>query len=315
MNARYDGSSKFPIDQQYAFFPSISAGWRISKESFWNVSPKLISDLKLRASYGSLGNGNIGSYVISEQFSISQSGMILNGVRPQYTSRPSVLPDGITWETSTTSNFGLDFAMLSDRLRFVGDYYIRNTTDMYTIGLTLPAVFGATAPKGNYADLKTKGWELNLSWRDKFNVAAKPLNYNIRFTLADNRSEITRYNNPDKLLSDYYEGQIIGEMWGYTTEGFFIDTEDVDSHAKQSPQMRASPTNIWYPGDIKLLDRNGDGFINRGTNRVSNPGDRTIIGNNAPQFMYGINLGADWTNFFFLSILPGSWKAALVSKY
>ncbi len=308
VNARYDGSSKFPIEQQYAFFPSVSAGWRISKESFWNVSPKLISDLKLRASYGSLGNGNIGSYVFIEQLGISQSSMILNGVRPQYTSRPSVLPDGITWETSTTTNFGLDFAMLSDRLRFVGDYYVRNTTDMYTIGLTLPAVFGATAPKGNYADLKTKGWEITLSWKDMFNIAAKPFNYGLRFTLADNRSEITRYNNPDKLLTDYYVGQVIGEIWGYTTEGFFIDAEDIATHAKQNPEMRASPTNIWYPGDIKLLDRNEDGLINRGTNRVSNPGDRTIIGNKSPRFMYGINLNADWTNFFFSAFFQGVGK-------
>jgi len=308
INARYDGSSKFPADQRYAFFPSFSGGWRISKESFWNVSPKLITDLKIRASYGSLGNGNINSYVYLEEFGISQSSMILNGVRPQYTSRPSVLPDGITWETSTTTNFGLDFAMLSDRLRFVGDYYIRKTTDMYTIGLTLPAIFGATAPKGNYADLETKGWEMTLSWRDKFNVATKPLNYSIRLTLADNKSVITRYNNPDKILTDYYEGQVIGEIWGYTTEGFFIDQADINSHAKQNPEMRASPTNIWYPGDIKLLDRNNDGFINRGTNRVSNPGDRTIIGNRSPRYSYGINLNADWTNFFFASFFQGVGK-------
>lgn len=305
VNARYDGSSKFPEDQRYAFFPSISAGWRISKEVFWNVSPNLISDLKVRASYGSLGNGNVSSYTYIEQLSISQSGMILSGVRPQYTSRPTVLPDGLTWETSTTANFGLDFAMLSDRLRFVGDYYIRNTTDMYTIGLTLPAVFGATAPKGNYADLRTKGFELTLSWRDMFNLGTKPFNYNLRFTLADNQSEITRYNNPDMLLTDYYVGQTIGEVWGYTTEGFFIDTEDVNSHAKQSPEMRASPTNIWYPGDIKLKDLNEDGFINRGTNRVSNPGDRRIIGNEAPRFLYSISLGADWSNFFFSTFFQG----------
>ncbi len=305
VNARYDGSSKFPEDQRYAFFPSISAGWRISKEVFWNVSPSLISDLKVRASYGSLGNGNVSSYTYIEQLSISQSGMILSGVRPQYTSRPSVLPDGLTWETSTTANFGLDFAMLSDRLRFVGDYYIRNTTDMYTIGLTLPAVFGATAPKGNYADLRTKGFELTLSWRDMFNLGTKPFNYNLRFTLADNQSEITRYNNPDMLLTDYYVGQTIGEVWGYTTEGFFIDTEDVNTHAKQSPEMRASPTNIWYPGDIKLKDLNDDGFINRGTNRVSNPGDRRIIGNEAPRFLYSISLGADWSNFFFSTFFQG----------
>ncbi len=308
INARYDGSSKFPAAQRFALFPSISGGWRISKEPFWTVSPKLVSDVKIRGSYGSLGNGNINSYVYQEQFSISQLGSILAGVKPQYTKNPSVLPDGLTWETATTADFGLDFAMLSDRLRFVGDYYIRNTTDMYTIGLTLPAIFGATAPKGNYADLQTKGWEMSLTWRDKFQIASKPLNYSVRFTLADNTSKITRYNNPDKLLSDYYEGQTIGEMWGYTTEGFFIDADDVNTHAKQSPQMRASPTNLWFAGDIKLLDANGDGFVNIGTNRVSDPGDRSIIGNSAPHYTYGITMSADWGNFFLTTFFQGVGK-------
>jgi len=307
-NARYDGSSKFPANQRYAFFPSVSGGWRISKEPFWNVSPKLFSDVKIRASYGSLGNGNIGSYVYQEQFSIAQSSYILNGIRPQYTKNPTVLPDGITWETSTTTDIGLDFAMLSDRLRFVGDIYNRNTSDMYTIGLTLPAVFGATPPKGNYADLETKGWELTLSWRDKFNVLSQPFSYNVRFTLADNKSVIKKYNNPDKMLSDYYEGQVIGEIWGYTTEGFFVDANDVATHAKQSPQMRASPTNVWFPGDIKFKDLNNDGFINVGTNRVSDPGDRKIIGNSAPRYTYGISLGAEWKNFFFSSFFQGVAK-------
>jgi len=308
VNARYDGSSKFPADQRYAFFPSVSGGWRLSKEAFWNVSPKIISDIKIRGSYGSLGNGNINSYVYQEQFSISQSGNILNGVRPQQTSRPSVLPDGITWETSTTTDFGLDFAMFSDRLRFVGDYYIRNTTDMYTIGLTLPEVFGATPPKGNYADLQTKGWEITLSWRDKFNIGPKPLNYSFRFTLADNKAVITRYNNPDKLLSDYYVGQVIGEIWGYTTEGFFIDQADVDSHAKQSPQMRASPTNLWFAGDIKLKDQNGDGFVNVGNNKVDASGDRTIIGNSAAHYNYSMTFEADYSNIFFSMFFQGIGK-------
>lgn len=308
VNARYDGSSKFPSNQRFAFFPSISAGWRISKESFWNVSPKIISDLKIRASYGSLGNGNVSSYIYQEQFSISQSANILAGQLPQITRNPAVLPDGITWETSTTTNFGLDFSMLSDRLRFVGDTYIRNTTDMFTIGVTLPALYGATAPKGNYADLQTKGWEASLSWRDHFDVASKPLNYNVRFTIADNKSVIKKYNNPDKLLTDYYVGQVIGEIWGYETIGFFIDDEDVANHAKQSPQMRASPTGIWYAGDIKFRDLNNDGYINIGTNRVSDPGDRRIIGNKSPRYTYGINLGADWNNFFLSTFFEGVGK-------
>lgn len=308
VNGRYDGSSKFPSDQRFGFFPSFSAGWRVSQEPFWKMSPKLISDLKIRASYGSLGNGNIDSYIYQENFSISQSTIILNGTRPQRTGQPGVLPDGLTWETSTTSNIGLDLAMLSDRLSFSGDAYIRNTTDMFTVGLAAPAIFGAIVPKGNYADLKTRGWELSLSWQDRIKSMAKPVSYNVRLTVADNISKITKYNNPDKLLSDYYEGQTVGEIWGYTTEGFFIDQADINAHAKQGPQMRASPTNIWYPGDIKLQDLNNDGFINIGTNRVSNPGDRKIIGNNAPRYNYGINLGADWNNFFFSTFFQGIGK-------
>jgi TonB-linked SusC/RagA family outer membrane protein len=308
VDARYDGSSKFPSNQRYGFFPAVSGGWRINKESFWHVSPKLISDLKIRASYGSLGNGNISSYAYQENFSISQSGLILNGVRPQITGQPGVVPDGITWETSTTTNLGLDLSMLSDRLSFTGEAYVRNTTDMFTVGLSAPAVFGATVPKGNYADLRTKGWEASLTWKDKFGNSAKPFNYNARLTLADNKSKITKYNNPDKLLSDYYEGQTIGEIWGYETEGFFIDQKDIDSHAKQSPQMRASPTNIWAPGDIKLKDANGDGFVNVGKNSVSDPGDRKIIGNSAPRYTYGISLGADYSNFFFSTFFQGVGK-------
>lgn len=308
INARYDGSSKFPANQRYGFFPSVSAGWRINKESFWNVSPKAISDLKIRASYGALGNGNIASYAFQEIFNISQSGVILNGTRPQITSNPAVVPDGLTWETSTTTNLGLDMAVLSGRLTFVGDVYVRKTTDMFTTGLTPPAVFGAGVPKGNYADLTTRGWEFSLNWNDKFGSPEKPFNYNVRLTLSDNKTKIDKYNNPDKLLSDYYEGQTLGEIWGYETEGFFIDEADIASHAKQNPQMRASPSGLWFPGDIKLKDLNGDGFINVGENKVGNSGDRRIIGNSAPRYMYGINLGADWNNIFFSVFFQGVGK-------
>ena len=308
VNGRYDGSSKFPSNQRFAFFPSYSAGWRISNESFWKVNPSLISNLKVRASYGSLGNGNIGSYNFLETLAITQSGRVLNGVKPQYTSQPSVLPEGLTWETATTTDFGLDISMLKDRLSFVGDYYIRNTTNMYTIGMTLPAVFGATSPRGNYADLETKGWEIMLTWRDKFNLLSKPFNYDLRFTLADNRSVITKYNNPDKFLSDYRVGQVLGEIWGYETEGFFIDQADIDSHAKQSPRFLTTASGKIYPGDVKLKDRNGDKDVNPGTNTVGNPGDRFIIGNSSPRFMYSFNLGANWNNFFFSSFFQGVGK-------
>ncbi len=308
VNARYDGSSKFPSNQQYGFFPSISAGWRINKEGFWNVSPDLISDLKIRGSYGSLGNGNIASYQFQELFSIRQSGMILGGTRPQITSNPNVLPEGLTWETSTTTNVGLDITLLAGRLSFVGDAYVRKTTDMFTFGLTPPATFGADVPKGNYADLTTRGWEASLTWNDKIGSGSKPVRYNVRVVLSDNKTKIDRYNNPEKLLNDYYEGQTIGEIWGYETEGFFIDQADIDAHAKQNPQMRASPTGLWFPGDIKLRDLNKDGLINVGENKADKSGDRRIIGNSTPRYMFGLNLGADWNNFSFSVFFQGVGK-------
>jgi TonB-linked SusC/RagA family outer membrane protein len=308
VNARYDGSSKFPANQRFGFFPSVSAGWKINKESFWKVSPKAISELKIRGSYGSLGNGNIASYAFQEIFNINQSGVILNGVRPQTTRNPGVVPENLTWETSTTSNIGLDISMMSNRLSFSGDAYVRKTTDMFTFGLTPPAVFGASVPRGNYADLTTKGWEASITWRDKIGNGKKPFKYNVRFVLSDNKTVIDKYNNPEKFLNDYYVGQTIGEIWGYETAGFFIDAADIASSAKQNPQMRASPTGLWFPGDIKLRDLNKDGLINVGEDKAGKSGDRRIIGNSAARYLFGLNLGADWNNFSFSVFLQGVGK-------
>ena len=210
VNGRYDGSSKFPTDQQFGFFPSVSAGWRLSKESFWHLPAKIISDVKVRASYGALGNGNIASYAFLEQLGISQSGRVLNGQRPQLTSAPGVIPNGLTWEKSTTKNLGLDITFLDNRLAFTGDTYTRKTTNMFTVGPTLPDVFGATVPKGNYADLKTTGWEITASWQDAFNVGTSPFHYGITVNAAHYEAVITKYNNPNMNLSDYYVGRKIG---------------------------------------------------------------------------------------------------------
>lgn len=319
VNGRYDGSSKFPSNERYAFFPSVSAGWRISNESFWNVPEKVISDLKLRASYGSLGNGSIDSYAFNEKFAIKQSSVLLSGVKPQYTNQPGVLPDGLTWETSTTQNLGIDLAMITGRLTLSGDAYIRKTTDMFTVGMSLPAVFGTDVPKGNYADLRTTGWELVVGWADEFTAGSKPFRYNVRLTLADNQSKILQYNNPDKKLSDYYEGQKVGEIWGYVTEGFFTSQEDIDAHADQS-LIKASNTGQLLPGDLKFKDQitvdidgdgrpdAADGVINNGANTVNDPGDMVIIGNSSARYTYGIMLGAEWNNFFFSTFFQGVGK-------
>ena len=308
VNGRLDGSSKFPTDQQYGFFPSVSAGWRVSEETFWPKN-KWVDDLKIRASYGSLGNGNIDAYSYLELFSLRQSGRVLNGILPQMTSVPGVIPSGLTWETSTTMNLGLDFGMLSNRLRFSGDMYVRKTTDMFTIGMTLPDVFGAEVPKGNFADMTTKGFEFSLTWRDRFTLANKPFNYDIRVTLSDYQSTIDKFNNPEKKIGDdiYYEGQKLGEIWGYVTEGFFTSEEDIANSPKQNV-TRASNTYTLLPGDIKFSDLNNDGVIDYGKNTVDDPGDKKIIGNKTPRYQYSFSLGGDWNNFFVSAFFQGVGK-------
>lgn len=307
VNGRYDGSSKFPSHQRYAFFPSVSAGWRVSQESFWDAVSPTINDFKLRASYGELGNGNISSYAFMEQLGISQSGRILGGVRPQRTSIPGVIPAGLTWETSQTTNFGIDVGFLNNRLTFVGDYYIRKTKDMFTVGLEQPAVFGAAVPRGNYADLTTKGWEFVLQWRDQFQLASKPFGYGVRFTMNDSKSTIDKFNNKNFRLTDYYVGQTIGEIWGYTTDGFFTSEDEISKHASQN-LIRSSNSGKILPGDIKFRDINGDKEISPGENTVTKPGDRSIIGNSSPRYMYGIMLDGSWNNFFASVFFQGIGK-------
>lgn len=306
VNGRYDGSSKFPDNKRYAFFPSVSGGWRINKEHFWKVSPNIISDLKFRASYGSLGNGSIASYAFMEQFSISQSARVLGGIRPQTTGQPSVLPANLTWEKATTTDIGIDLGLLKNRLQINADWYVRNTSDMFTAGPTLPAVFGTSVPKGNYADLRTTGWEVVAGWRDNGTIANKPFGYGIRLSLADYQAEITKFNNKNKLLNDYYVGQKIGEIWGFVTDGFF--TSSNIAQASQQTLIKSSNGGNTMIGDIKFLDLDKNSIINTGKNTVDDPGDRKIIGNSTPRYTFGALFDFNWNNFFVSAFFQGVAK-------
>lgn len=306
-NGRYDGSSKFPNGQQWGFFPSISGGWRISEENFWQNSLKnIIGEMKLRASYGSLGNGNIDPYQFLETMNVVKSGLVLGGIRPNYTSNPGVIPNGLTWEKATTINLGTDISLIKNRLSTTFDWYTRRTTNMFTVGLPLPAIFGTAVPEGNYADLKTIGWELSVAWRDEIKTA-KPIHYDLRFTLADSRAFITRFNNPLNLITTYYEGQRVGDIWGFVNDGFFANQQDIDNHADQS-LIRVSAANTPLPGDLKFRDLNGDGVIDQGTNTLDNPGDQKIIGNSSLRYQFGFNANFSWNNFFLTSFFQGVGK-------
>lgn len=308
INGRYDGSSRFPIDQQWGFFPSVSAGWRLSEEPFWNVNRKLFSDVKIRGSYGSLGNGNISPYQFLEVLSINSSGRVLDGTLNKRTSAPSPIPMGLTWEKATTSDIGLDFGMVNGKLRFTGDYYVRKTTDMYVAGPTLPEIFGATSPKGNYADMTTKGFEVTLSWQDQFTLANKPFRYQVRGSLFDYVSTIDKFNNPTRRFTDYYAGMVIGELWGFETDGLF--QYDPSPSEYINTIFNASADGVWRAGDLKIRNRDGspDNMITKGEGTVDNPGDMTIIGNTEPRYQYSFTLGADWSGFFVSAFFQGVGK-------
>jgi hypothetical protein len=266
----------------------------------------VIPDLKLRASYGSLGNGNISPYQYLEVMGVSKLKGVINGVIPDYTQRPNVIPNGLTWEKATSTNLGADVGLLNNRLTATFDWYTRYTTDMFTTGLPLPAVFGAPVPKGNYADLQTRGWELSLSWNSATNWA-KPLRYNFRIALADNVSYIKKYNNPQGLIDTYYEGQRLGDIWGFETEGLFKDERDIASHVNQS-FTRVSALNSLLPGDIKFRNLNGDTAINMGSSTLADPGDRKIIGNDQPRYQFSFTMGGEWNNFFINAFFQGVGK-------
>lgn len=308
INGRYDGSSRFPIDQQWGFFPSISGGWRISEEPFWKVSKNLFSDIKLRASYGSLGNGNIDPYQFLELLGVSTSGRVLDGGLPIKTGDPAPIPSGLTWETATTTDVGLDFGMIKGKLQFSGDYYIRKTNNMYVPGPTLPDIFGAKSPKGNFAEMTTRGFEVSLKWQDGFNVADKSFNYYVSADLYDYVSKIDKYYNPTKRFTDYYDGETIGELWGFRTDGLF--QQDPDPSEYINTIFRSSADAVWRAGDLKIrnLDGSTDNQITKGEQTVDDPGDMTIIGNTEPRYQYSFTLGADWNGIFFSAFFHGVGK-------
>lgn len=321
-NGRYDGSSKFPSSQRWAFFPSVSAGWRVNEEAWFKVDPAKVSNLKVRASYGSLGNGNVAPYSYDEAFVINKSGRIFNGVKPSQTSIPNEIPESLTWETSQTFDVGLDLGFFHNKLTLSADYYIRWTKDMYTQGPTLPSVFGATSPKGNYADMNTKGYEISVSWDDSFELAHKPFHYYVKATLADYQSTIDKYNNSTRALGgsnapNYYSGMKVGEIWGYVSNGLWQSQADIDAaeagalKAGQKYYMPGIQTDKNYqlhPGDIKIEDLNGNGYIDTGAGTVDDPGDRKIIGNSEPRYIYSFTLGADWNRIYFNAFFQGVGK-------
>ncbi len=314
VNGRYDGTSKFPPGKRFGFFPSVSAGWRISQEKFFPLKG-IVDELKFRGSYGSLGNQQeAAEYGYIPLLSRGTTDYITDGKKTEYLSSPTPISPNLTWERATSVNFGVDAGFLDNRLTATFDYYVRNTFDMLTAGKTVSAVFGAGSPKQNAADLRSKGWELALNWTQNGTLAGKPLNWNIGVGLSDYTAEITRFDNPNNLLNNYYVGQQIGEIWGYRVDGFFKTDEEAQAYKINQNyvnQQRLKAPGNWAKlsaGDLKFLDINGDGIVNNGKNTLADHGDLEVIGNSLPRYSYGINAGINWGNFDISAMFQGIGK-------
>jgi len=310
VNGRYDGSSRFPKDSRFGFFPSVSAGWHIGRESFLE-SLGFLSDLKLRVSWGEIGNQNTPSLYPAVPGMPVQNASWLNeasGVPFVTLGIPNLVSSAFTWERVETLNYGLDAVFLKGRLSTSLDIFTRKTIGMLIPGAELPAVLGADAPTQNAADLESRGWELAVNWNDR----KKDFQYSVGLTLSDNQAEITKFDNPAGLLSQYYVGQNIGEIWGYQTDGYYTVDDFVEGTLDENLLGGTLKEGIPFwegrnpnPGDIKYVDLNGDGLITDGNNTLTDPGDRMIIGNNSRRYQYGIYANASYKGFDLSLLVNG----------
>jgi hypothetical protein len=232
-----------------------------------------------------------------------------NGVRQYYVGMPNPLPSTISWESTKTIDFGIDVGFFNNKLNASFDWYEKNTSGMYLPGSPLPAVYGAAEPKENIASLRNRGFELSVSYNNSFPVAGSPLTLRATASVYNFKGVITKYPNPNGVMSTYWEGQKLGEIWGYHIDGQFqSDKEAADyQNSFENPsrdlgkvykfEVNLAQNSEWKglkAGDIKYIDLDGDGSIDKGNNTIADHGDLKPIGNAMPQFPFGFNVALAW---------------------
>ena len=313
LNGRYDGSSRFPEGDKWAFFPSASAGYRFSQEAYWDGLRDKVSNGKLRFSYGEIGNEDVGldwPYVAS--ISTISTGYVnwLNSSNSKVNEfdMPDWVSSSLTWERIKTIDVGLDLGILNDQITVGFDWFQRTTNDMFAPGKALPPSVGASTPTTNSGSLRTRGWELNINWRKQIN---KDLGLYANFSIGDSKSVVTKWDN-DKNIGHpldrayAYEGEVWGDIWGFETERYFTEADFVGKNADSSwiyaPGVAdqtglQTQTFVYGPGDIKFKDLNGDGKIDGGKGTEEDHGDLKVIGNCLPRYEYSFHIGGTYKGF------------------
>ena len=310
VSARYDGSSRFATGHKWGFFPSGSIGWRISEEPFFASLKPTVNNLKLRASYGTLGNQEIGNFTFIRKVNFNDFAAFNFGdnVMARYTNLDAPVASDKTWETSKQTNIGLDLAMFGNKFELTAEAYIRDTDNMLTDGMDLPSVYGASVPQMNAADLRTKGFEVSLGWRDSFRVFGQPFEYFFKPTVSYFTTHITKFANETKLLSNWYEGQEVGEIWGFHIDRLFTSDADAQEYTSRVDQSycNANLNGGWKAGDLCYADLDGDNVIGVAKNTLAEPGDRKYLGNSLPRLHYGMTAGFSFVGFDFSVFFEGT---------
>ncbi len=281
-NIRYDGSSRFAPEFRYDYFPSVSLGWRVSKENFFRIAS--VSELKLRASWGKLGNQEVGDYVYLPTYGVS--GFYLFGGQQQPAIIESALANQIlTWEKTLAKNIGIDLGLLNNRFTLSADYFEKNTDDIL-MRIDQPGILGAAGPVINAGAVKNTGFEIDAGFKDRVGK----VNYYVRANFSKVKNEITNLAGTDR--PGFSVGDPLQNIFGYRALGLFQSQQDIDNHASQV-SLGATPK----PGDIKYADLNKD-------NKVDAE-DRENLGAGFPGITYGFSLGADYKGFDFSMVWQG----------
>ncbi len=312
LNGRYDGSSSFRTGKQWAFFSSASAGYRISEEKFWTNIKPYVPTLKVRASYGSVGNQALASWYpyISTMATetVGWVGTDMNNVST--TTTPSAVNPDMTWEKIRTLDIGFDAGFFNNELNVTFDWYQRRNVGMLVAGNEIVRYAGiAVAPLENGGDMKTNGWELQIDYNHAFN---KDFAIYGTFTLSDAKSEITKWNNTTGALNSWYKGKKLGEIWGFETDRYFNSSDvNPDGTLKTGTPDQSYLQNGSFrfgAGDIKYKDLNNDGKIDTGKGTIDDHGDLKRIGNQLPRYEYSLRVGAMLKGFDVEVLLQGVGK-------
>lgn len=288
-NGRYDGSSRFKEGSRWGFFPSVSLGWNIAHEDFMQPISDTVGTLKLRGSYGWLGNqSGAGLYTFAQTMSSRPQGnwFFKNG-REMIINAPGAIADNVTWEKVENINVGLDFGLFNNSLTGTFDWFNRTTQDMLGPSEDVADMFGAAVPQSNNAVMRSRGWELSINYRGKI---TDEIDYSIGGMISDAKSVVLEYSNPSLTnpRGNWYPGKQPGEIWGYRADGLIQTQEEADQYNKTFNTSKLS-SRAFTPGDVKFRDLNGDKVIDYGKNTLDDMGDMTIIGNSTPRYLFSLN--------------------------